>query len=195
MARAEDIHQTNVRVNKKRTYIYKIIVAGEGGVGKTTLINRYATGTFDVDTRMTIGVGFLVFETNGKLDETIKLQVWDFGGEQRFRFLLPTYCNGAQGVILAFDLTSISTLLNLYDWIKLIKERTKNPVVLLIGTKNDLVKENGEGIPDDIINQFLSSLGLDKTFFFKTSSKTGENIVNVFSSIASQIMDALICKK
>ncbi|MFX1466510.1 MAG: Rab family GTPase [Promethearchaeota archaeon] len=193
MARAKEIHQTNVKVSKKRTYIFKIIVAGEGGVGKTTLINRHATGQFKVDTRMTIGVGFLVFEVNHTLDETIKLQVWDFGGEKRFRFLLPTYCNGAHGVILAFDLTCISSLLNLHDWIKLIKEHTKNPVILLIGTKNDLAKENREDIiPDDLINQFLSSISLDKSFFFKTSSKTGENIANVFSSIASQIMDTLI---
>ena len=193
MARAEEIHQTNVRVNKKRTYIYKIIVAGEGGVGKTTLINRYATGKFEVDTRMTIGVGFLVFEENGKFDETFKLQVWDFGGEKRFRFILPSYCNGAQGVILAFDLTRISSLLNLRDWIELIKEHTKNPVILLIGTKNDLAKENGEDIiPDDLINQFLSSISLDKSVFFKTSSKTGENIANVFSSISLLIMDALV---
>ena len=193
LARAKEIHQTNVKVNKKRTYIFKVIVAGEGGVGKTTLINRHATGKFNVDTKMTIGVGFLICEANHTFDETIKLQVWDFGGEKRFRFLLPTYCNGAHGVILAFDLTSISSLLNLHEWIKLIKEHTKNPVILLIGTKNDIAKENGEDIiPDDIINQFLSSISLDKSFFFKTSSKTGENIATVFSSISSRIMDALI---
>ena len=191
---AEKIHHTDVKVAKKRTYIYKILIAGEGGVGKTTLINRHATGKFEIDTRMTIGVSFLVFEANGKFDETIKLQVWDFGGEKRFRFLLPSYCNGAHGVILAFDLTRISSLVNLQDWIELIKKHTKNPVILLIGTKNDLVKENGEGIPDNLINQFLSSTGLDEAFFFKTSSKTGENIAKLFSSIASQIMNALIYK-
>jgi len=75
----------------------------------------------------------------------------------------------------------------------LIKRHTKNPVILLIGTKNDLAKENREDIiPDDLINQFLSSISLDKSLFFKTSSKTGENIANVFSSISSLIMDALV---
>lgn len=193
MARAKEIQQTNVKVNKKRTYIFKIIVAGEGGVGKTTLINRHSTGQFNVDTKMTIGVGFLICEANHTFEETIKLQIWDFGGEKRFRFLLPTYCHGAHGVILAFDLTCISSLLNLREWIKLIREHTKNPVILLIGTKNDIAQDNGEDIiSDEIINQFLSSISLDKSFFFKTSSKTGENIANVFSSISSLILESLI---
>jgi small GTP-binding protein len=193
MARAEELRQTKVGIDKKRTFIYKILIAGEGGVGKTTLINRHATGKFEIDTRMTIGVNFLVFDGNGNHDETIKLQVWDFGGEQRFRFLLPSYCSGAHGVILAFDLTRISSLLNLNDWIRLVQKNTKNPVILLIGTKSDLA-ENGEGIPDDLIHQFLSSIDLDETYFLKTSSKTGENIVNVFSRISSLIMDVHIYK-
>ncbi|MFX1520103.1 MAG: Rab family GTPase [Promethearchaeota archaeon] len=194
MARAEESYQTNAGVNKKHTFVYKVIVAGEGGVGKTTLVNRYATGKFNVDTRVTIGVAFQVFEANGKHDEKIKLQLWDFGGEQRFRFLLPSYCNGAHGVILAFDLTRISSLLNLNNWIQLIKENTKNPVILLIGTKKDLAEENGKGMPDEFIHQFLSSVDLDENYFLKTSSKTGENVTNVFSRISSLILNAHINK-
>jgi len=195
MTRAEEIYQIGVGANIIRAYIFKIIVAGEGGVGKTTLVNRYATGKFNVDTRVTIGVGFQVFEANGTHNELIKLQLWDFGGEKRFRFLLPSYCNGAHGVILAFDLTRISSLLNLREWIQLIRENTKNPVIVLIGTKNDLAKERGDGITDDLINQFLSSVDLNDAVVLKTSSKTGENVTNVFSKLSSLIMDSYVYKK
>jgi small GTP-binding protein len=90
-------------------YMFKVIVVGEGGVGKTTLINRFATNKFSEDTKITIGASFYAFENdvNGS-DAPVKLQVWDFGGEKRFRFILPSYCQGAHGVIFAFDLISLS---------------------------------------------------------------------------------------
>lgn len=85
-------------------YVYKLVVAGEGGVGKTTLIIRYCEGIFKHDTRTTVGVGFASKEVQLH-GESIKLQIWDFGGEERFRFILPAYCKGANAAILAFDST------------------------------------------------------------------------------------------
>ncbi|MHA2330250.1 MAG: Rab family GTPase, partial [Candidatus Hodarchaeales archaeon] len=95
----------------KSKYIFKIIVVGEGGVGKTTFINRFANNKFVKDTKITIGAGFYSFHNEVYKDTIIKLQVWDFGGEKRFRFILPSYCHGAHGVIFTFDLTRSSSLL------------------------------------------------------------------------------------
>ncbi|MEM3587974.1 MAG: GTP-binding protein, partial [Candidatus Jordarchaeaceae archaeon] len=74
-------------------YLFKVIVVGEGGVGKTTFINRYTTQRFIESTKITIGTGFYSLDKRVNSD-FIKLQLWDFGGEKRFRFILPSYCKG-----------------------------------------------------------------------------------------------------
>ena len=170
----------------KPSYIFKIIVVGEGGVGKTTLINRYATNRFAKDTKITIGTGFFSFHLTVNGDTTIKLQVWDFGGEKRFRFILPSYCLGAHGVLFAFDLTRASSLLNLSDWFDLVTENTdNNPVVLLIGTKVDKLGEAGsEAVNDTQIEEFMKKYDLSPEIFFKTSSKSGEQIKDVFNTLS-----------
>ncbi|GAH39257.1 unnamed protein product, partial [marine sediment metagenome] len=84
--------------------VLKIITTGEGGVGKTTLLHRYVEGIFLADTKMTLGVEFFLKELD--LDgNKILLQIWDFGGQERFRFLLQNYIMGAKGALLLFDLT------------------------------------------------------------------------------------------
>ncbi|MFX1518348.1 MAG: Rab family GTPase [Promethearchaeota archaeon] len=173
-------------------YIFKVIVAGEGGVGKTTFINKYATNKFIQDTKITVGVSFHSFETKVNDGETsIKLQVWDFGGEKRFRFILPSYCKGAHGVIFAFDLTRTTSLWNLEDWIKLVNENTNNaPTFFLAGTKLDLIeKKNPQMMSyvDEQISKFLQKHELPADLFLKTSSLTGENITDVFAKIANRL--------
>ena len=76
--------------------ILKVLTAGEGGVGKTTLLRRYVDGIFMADTRMTIGVEFFLKELTIE-EKKITLQLWDFGGQERFRFLLESYAAGAKG--------------------------------------------------------------------------------------------------
>jgi small GTP-binding protein len=169
-------------------FLFKVIVVGEGGVGKTTFINRFATNKFVEDTKITIGASFYAFDNNvNGGDIPVKLQVWDFGGEKRFRFILPSYCQGAHGVIFAFDLTRPTTLWNLKEWFDLVAENTEgNPIFILIGTKADRIEENGsEVISDEQIKQFLEEHNLSHNSFFKTSSKTGDNVTDVFAEISN----------
>jgi GTP-binding nuclear protein Ran len=85
------------------SFTFKIIAAGDGGVGKTTMFRKYITGQFDFETKMTIGVEIFnkdhVIE-NGRI---AALQLWDFGGQERFRFFLDNFVLGANGVFLMFD--------------------------------------------------------------------------------------------
>ena len=164
-------------------YLFKVIVVGEGGVGKTTFINRYTTQKFIASTKITIGAGFYSVEkkVNG---DNVKLQVWDFGGEKRFRFILPSYCKGTSGVILAFDLTRPSSLWNLEEWFDLVKKNTNNPVTLLIGTKADETEKFGaKAVNDGQVADFLKKHNLKPDSFFKTSSKTGQNVKEVFAKL------------
>jgi small GTP-binding protein len=169
---------------EQSTHLFKIIVVGEGGVGKTTFINRYATNKFIEDTKMTIGVAFYSFEKKMSDDIIIKLQIWDFGGEKRFRFILPSYCQGAHGVVFAFDLTRISSLYSLHEWLDLVRKNTTNTVFQFIATKADLVEESSfDAINDEHIMEFMKTHDLSPDMFIKTSSKTGENVENVFDKL------------
>ena len=169
--------------DESQGYLFKVIVVGEGGVGKTTFINRYATQKFIESTKITIGAGFYSLDkrVNG---DFVKLQVWDFGGEKRFRFILPSYCKGTSGVIFAFDLTRPSTFWNLEDWFDLVKKHTNNPIILVIGTKVDEVERFGpRAVNDGQIAEFLKKHNLSAELFFKTSSKTGQNVKEAFSKL------------
>ena len=111
--------------------ILKVCILGEGGVGKTTLTKRIITGLFDSTTRMTIGVDFHLLKTSifdplapedqddvPQID--LSAQIWDFAGEERFRFILARYCKGAMGGLLCFDLSRYSTTKYIDEWFEIL---------------------------------------------------------------------------
>ena len=99
----------------KKKYIFKLLTAGEGGVGKTTLLRRYIDNVFEASTKMTIGVEFFIKELLIDSNQC-SLQLWDFAGQEQFRFMLDAYVIGAKGALLMFDLTRLMTLKNLEEW-------------------------------------------------------------------------------
>lgn len=95
-------------MTEETLYVFKVMIGGSTGVGKTCLVQRYVDGRFHEDTYATIGVGFSL--KNVRLDHTqlgsaITLQIWDMAGEAQFRTLLPNYIKGTQGLMIAFDST------------------------------------------------------------------------------------------
>jgi small GTP-binding protein len=143
------------------------------------------TNKFSVDTKVTIGAGFYTKTLEIK-DALIKLQIWDFGGEKRFRFILPTYCKGAHGVIMAFDLTRLPTLVGLDEWIDIIKKNADSPKIILIGTKLDL----GQMVDDKTIQEFIEK-NKEIASVYKTSSKTGENVEEVFAQMGDLLLESV----
>ncbi|TET60453.1 MAG: GTP-binding protein [Promethearchaeota archaeon] len=165
-------------------FILKILTAGEGGVGKTTLLHRYVEGKFSAETKMTIGVEFFLKET--QIDSNhCTLQLWDFGGQERFRFLLESYVLGAKGALLMFDLTRLMSLENLQQWITIVRKGDPNLPVLFVGTKLDLTDEIQ--IDDDYAMSFLNEFNLID--YIKISSKTGENVSTVFEMLTRNILE------
>ncbi|HMF33105.1 MAG TPA: Rab family GTPase [Candidatus Lokiarchaeia archaeon] len=165
-------------------YIYKILVAGEGGVGKTTLLYKYVNGTFIADTSMTIGVQFHVknIELNAV---SYSLQLWDFGGQERFRFMLPSYTLGAKGALLLYDTTRMSTLDQLEEWVNVCRTQDKDLPILFCGTKIDLVEERS--VAQDYAKTFLGTLNLFD--YIEVSAKTGENVEKAFEIIVRKITE------
>ncbi|MFX1478497.1 MAG: Rab family GTPase [Promethearchaeota archaeon] len=167
---------------------YKVIVLGDAGVGKTTFIEKCAKPIFDSDNKMTIGVDFDVksMDVDGR---KIKLGVWDFGYEERFRFLVPTYVRGANGVIIMYDVTRYTSLAHIDDWLLFIRREIKTEQdafpIILVGNKADLQNDR-EVSGEDGIN-FAKSRGLQG--FIECSAKTGENAEEIFDALTRLMME------
>jgi small GTP-binding protein len=158
-------------------------IFGDGGVGKSTLINRYLTGLYESNLKMTIGADFFVKRINIK-GYTVTLQIWDFAGEQRFKFILPSYLTGSSGCVFMFDITRYSSINNLKDWMdvfhKGIQKQNKEIPLLMVGGKKDL--DSNRAIDTDYAREIAEKNNFDD--YIECSSKTGENVENIFSKIA-----------
>jgi len=166
---------------------FKIIIFGDAGCGKTTLTQRFLTNLFVSDSKMTIGVDFEVKSL--EVDkQKVKLQIWDFGGEERFRFLLPTYVRGARGGLFLFDITNYSSIAHIDDWLNVIKKEIRAEDVfpiIVVGGKADLA-ENREVSAEEGI-KIAKSRNVDG--FIETSSKSGENVEKTFEALTSLMLN------
>ncbi|MHA1297188.1 MAG: Rab family GTPase [Promethearchaeota archaeon] len=171
------------KVNKMDDLMFKICLFGDGGVGKTSLVNRYLTGIFKDDSAMTIGVSFHVKKLHFD-SMRISLQIWDFAGEDRFRFLLPSYVAGASGGIFMYDITRYSSLKNFEDWIKIFKNGysgSQNPLpVIMVGSKLDL--QYKRAVPMEEAITLAKRHGMYG--YIECSSKDGTNVNEIFQEIA-----------
>ena len=128
--------------NIKEDLKLKLVLLGDSGVGKTNLISRYISNSFDENTRATIGVEFFCknFRINKK--RTIKVEIWDTAGQERYKAITSVYYKGAKGAFIVYDITSRKTFENVDKWIGEIKERTTDDVkLIIIGNKTDLNNE------------------------------------------------------
>ncbi|XP_059911082.1 ras-related protein Rab-35b isoform X3 [Gadus macrocephalus] len=97
-------------------YLFKLLIIGDSGVGKSSLLLRFADNTFSGNYITTIGVDFKIrtVEING---EKVKLQIWDTAGQERFRTITSTYYRGTHGVIVVYDVTSAESFVNVKRWL------------------------------------------------------------------------------
>ncbi len=164
-------------------WIFKVIVAGAGGVGKTALIQRYVTGTFIEDHKMTIGAAFSVKDITLDTGETVRLQLWDFAGEERFRFLLGDYCKGASGGFVCYDITDYATFEEIPEWLRIIRQNAGMVPIILVGNKYDL-----EHHEVDLETAEKYSEGAKCLMNVMCSSKMNLNIEPMFSAMAKWLI-------
>lgn len=160
-------------------YLFKCIVVGDGGVGKTALTIRFSKDFFTEDYKMTIGVDFHVKTINLETDEGLlrtKLQIWDTGGQERFSSIRPMYYKGSLGCLLIFDLTSSESFEHLTQWIEEVRANIEKEIpLLLVGNKSDLVEQREISIKE--INRFTKAFNL---YYMETSAKTGDGVGDCF---------------
>lgn len=169
-------------VIKPQTPIFKVIVAGEGGVGKTSIIRRYLFED-SMTPVMTVGSEFAYQELEVN-NQKVGLSIWDFGGEERFRDLMPIFCLGAHGALVVFDLNRFSTFLQLEFWMDVIRNSANGIPIILVGAKADL-----EGGPsEEEIRKFCVTYGIRA--YMPVSALTGENVCEMFEFLAEKMLEA-----
>ena len=179
---------------EKPHYLVKICLLGQGGVGKTCLTKRLCFDTFDLNTKLTIGLDFHTYDLPISVNDEetfVRLSIWDFGGQEQFKSLFSYYIGGANGIFMVFSLVNLQTLINLDWWYDQLDENSNNLTTskMIIGTKSDLVNEESEKYQVDnlIIKQFIKKHNEHE--FFKTSSKEGYNIKQCFSELVKRILE------
>jgi small GTP-binding protein len=168
--------------------MFKVIVFGDGGVGKTTLLNRYLTGLFDTGTSMTIGVDFKVKKIQ-RDGIRVSMQIWDFAGEDRFRFLLPHYVLGSSGGIFMYDITRYTSLKKMDEWLEIFTSkfegRTDPLPIIMVGSKLDL--EYKRTVSKEQARQIAEEKNLYG--YMECSSKTGENVEEIFQNLSKLMLE------
>ncbi|XP_024989704.1 ras-related protein Rab11D [Cynara cardunculus var. scolymus] len=170
------------RTEDEYDYLFKLVLIGDSGVGKSNLLSRFTRNEFNLETKSTIGVEFATRSLNvdGKV---IKAQIWDTAGQERYRAITSAYYRGAVGALLVYDVTRRATFENIERWLKELRDHTDpNIVVMLIGNKSDLRHLLAVSTDDGKTLAEAESL-----YFMETSALEATNVESAFSEVITQI--------
>ncbi|KAJ6227572.1 ras and ef-hand domain-containing protein [Anaeramoeba flamelloides] len=167
------------------TVILKIVMLGQSGCGKTSMILRFVKHKFIDNPKATIGANF--FLRNIEIEKKIVcLRLWDTSGQERFNSLTPLYYRNSNAAILVYDIENVSSFQKIKFWINEIKNNTKKPpIIAIVGNKLDEYDEKRDGGVYLKTEKYAQSIG---ALHFKTSAKTGEGIEELFKSITERVL-------
>ena len=163
-------------------YLFKIVLIGDSGVGKSNLLSRFTTNEFNIESKSTIGVEFATrtIEVEGK---KIKAQIWDTAGQERYRAITSAYYRGAVGALIVYDISKSSTYENCNHWLTELRENADDNVAVgLIGNKSDL--SHLRAVPTDEAKNFASE---NQLLFTETSALNSENVDQSFRELITAI--------
>jgi Ras-related protein Rab-1A len=169
-------------MNPEYDYLFKLLLIGDSGVGKSCLLLRFADDTYTESYISTIGVDFKIrsIELEGK---TVKLQIWDTAGQERFRTITSSYYRGAHGIIIVYDVTDKESFQNIQHWLQEIDKYANEGVMkLLVGNKSDL--QSKKVVSYDEAKELADSLGIG---FIETSAKNAHNVEQAFTKMALEM--------
>ncbi|CAB3248928.1 unnamed protein product [Arctia plantaginis] len=167
---------------KTYDYLFKLLLIGDSGVGKTSILFRFSEDAFNISFISTIGIDFKIrtIDLDGK---KVKLQIWDTAGQERFRTITTAYYRGSMGIMLVYDVTNEKSFENIKNWIRNIEENASADVEkMILGNKCDLEakrqvsKERGEQLAVEYQIKFI-----------ETSAKDSLNVESAFYTLARDI--------
>ena len=163
--------------------IFKIVLIGDSGVGKTNILSRYINNEFSLATQSTVGVEFgsKIIKKNGKV---IKLQIWDTAGQERYKSITSAYYKGSKGAFVVYDITRKTTYDNIDKWIGELKTNgSEDVLIMLVGNKSDL-EEKREVITEEVEKKAQEQ----KLAFCETSALNGKNVEYAFENLINEIL-------
>ncbi|CAM9416391.1 unnamed protein product [Lampetra fluviatilis] len=174
-------------------FLIKLLVLGDSGVGKSSLLCQYTEGRFHDKYVTTVGIDFrekrVTYTSEGaegtaKQTKRVHLQLWDTAGQERFRSLTTAFFRDAMGFLVIFDLTSEQTFLNVRNWLNQLQMHAycESPDIVLCGNKSDLSEHN---ITQKQAKEFAEKHGMP---YFETSARTGNNVVPAVETLLGLIM-------
>ncbi|KAK6471458.1 ras-related protein Rab-11A [Huso huso] len=163
-------------------YLFKIVLIGDSGVGKTNLLSRFTRNEFNLESKSTIGVEFATRSINVE-GKTVKAQIWDTAGQERYRAITSAYYRGAVGALLVYDIAKHLTYENGERWLKELRDHAdSNIVIMLVGNKSDL--RHLRAVPTDEARAFSEKNGLS---FIETSALDSSNVELAFQTSLTEI--------
>ncbi|NP_001313159.1 ras-related protein Rab11A [Nicotiana tabacum] len=177
------------RVDHEYDYLFKMVLIGDSGVGKSNILSRFTRNEFCLESKSTIGVEFATrtLQVEGK---TVKAQIWDTAGQERYRAITSAYYRGAVGALLFYDITKRQTFDNVQRWLRELRDhRDSNIVIILAGNKSDLKHLRAVSEQDD--QALVKKEGLS---FLETSALEALNVDKAFQTILTDIYH-IISKK
>jgi Ras-related protein Rab-1A len=174
-------------MNLEYDYLFKILLIGDCGVGKSSIMTRFVDDSFTTTHISTIGVDFKIKTINSQ-GKIVKLQIWDTAGQERFKTITTSYYRGAQGIIICYDITNLESFQNVKMWIDEC-EKYANPNVQIIIVANKSDCELTRQISHDQGKAFAD---LHSYEFFETSAKSNTHIDQIFNLMTCKIKKNLI---
>ena len=173
-------------INLAYDHLFKLLLIGDSGVGKSSLILRFADDTFNGSFISTIGVDFKV-KTVDVGGTKIKMQIWDTAGQERFRTIVSTYYRGAHGIIVVYDVTDKESFLKIQHWLKEIDNYGTDKVSkLIVGNKSDLTERRV--VTFESAKEFADQLGIQ---VIETSARSKAHVEDVFLVMAETILEKI----
>ncbi|KAK3580752.1 hypothetical protein CHS0354_023033 [Potamilus streckersoni] len=163
-------------------FIWKIVLVGDSGVGKTNLLSRFTRNEFNIESKSTIGVEFATRNLQIK-GRTVRAQIWDTAGQERYRAITSVYYRGAVGALVMYDITKTTTFANLGKWLDELREHADpHACIMIVGNKTDLKHlraveaEEGRALAERHNYSFMETSALDAT-----------NVVEAFNNLLVDI--------
>ncbi|OEL16398.1 Ras-related protein RABA2a [Dichanthelium oligosanthes] len=174
------------RAEEEYDYLFKVVLIGDSGVGKSNLLSRFTRNEFCLESKSTIGVEFATrtLHVEGKI---IKAQIWDTAGQERYRAITSAYYRGALGAVLVYDVSKPTTFENISRWLKELRDHADSNIrIMLVGNKTDL--RHLRAVATEDAQNFAEAEGLS---YIETSALEATNVEEAFQLILGEIYRAI----